>query len=225
MMLASRFPLLGLCLRTPDLELRLPDPDDLAALADLAAEGLHDPGSMPFTVPWTKQSPNAVAQSVITHHWGRLGQWTPQAWTLPLTVFRDGTVVGLQSISAKDFAVTTECSTGSWLGLRHQGQGIGTQMRAAVAHLAFDALGASDLVSAAFLDNPSSLAVSRKLGYEPDGISRHAVLGRVQVAQRLRLTRQAWSRSPRIEVTVDGLRPCLPLFGLPDIDELDERDR
>jgi RimJ/RimL family protein N-acetyltransferase len=213
-MLTTHFPLLGLRLRTRDLVLRLPEPAELAALADLAADGVHEPQTMPFTVPWTQQPPADRARSVVTHHWGVLGGWTAHGWSLPLTVFRGGVVVGQQSISARDFAVTTECSTGSWLALRLHGQGIGTQMRAAVAHLAFDGLGATDLVSAAFLDNPASLAVSRKLGYQPDGIARHAVQGRLQIAQRLRLTRDAWLRSRQVEVTVEGLRECLPLLGL-----------
>ncbi|WP_155368392.1 GNAT family N-acetyltransferase [Catellatospora vulcania] len=214
-MLVDHFPLVGLRLCTPDLVLRLPEPHELAALADVAADGVHGPELMPFVVPWTRQSPDEVARSVVTHHWAVLGQCTPTSWSLPLTVFRDGAVVGQQSISAKDFAVTTECATGSWLGARYQGQGIGTQMRAAVAHLAFADLGATDLVSSAFLDNPASLAVSRKLGYVPDGVARYAVQGRLQVAQRLRLTRQAWTESHRVEVTTHGVHACRALLGLP----------
>lgn len=70
-----------------------------------------------------------------------------------------------------------EVHTGSWLGRRYQGQGIGTQMRAAVLHLALDGLGAQRAVSAAFEDNPASLGVSRKLGYRDDGIEWHVVRG------------------------------------------------
>ena len=42
---------------------------------------------------------------------------------------RDGVVVGTQGIGGRDFAVLREVHTGSWLGRRYQGQGIGTQMR------------------------------------------------------------------------------------------------
>src|SRR5260221_13370270 len=70
------------------------------------------------------------------------------------------------------------CSaTGAWLGRRYQGRGIGTQMRAAVLHLAFGGLGAQQAVSAAFEDNPASLRVSRKLGFRDDGIEWHLVRG------------------------------------------------
>ncbi|MFD1933392.1 MULTISPECIES: hypothetical protein [Nonomuraea] len=42
-------------------------------------------------------------------------------------------------------------------------------------------------MSSAFLDNPASLAVSGKLGYQPDGLSVHQVRGQRAVLQRLRL--------------------------------------
>ncbi len=40
-MTPSRWPLAGLRLHTPDLELRWPSLDDLYELADLAAAGVH----------------------------------------------------------------------------------------------------------------------------------------------------------------------------------------
>jgi hypothetical protein len=37
--------------------------------------------------------------------------------------------------------------------------------------------------------------------------------------RRLRLTRARWQAAPhRIPVTISGLAPCLPLFGLPNED-------
>jgi RimJ/RimL family protein N-acetyltransferase len=61
---------------------------------------------------------------------------------LEFAVIRRGAVVGSQGVGGRDFAVLREVHTGSWLGRRYQGQGIGTQMRAAVLHMAFDGLGA-----------------------------------------------------------------------------------
>ncbi|AIJ22096.1 GNAT family N-acetyltransferase [Amycolatopsis methanolica] len=153
-MLADHFPLLALRVRTPRLELRLPAPEELAALAELAAEGVNDPGSMPFLVPWTDQEPALVARSLVQFHWLRLGRWSPDDWGLDLVVFRDGEVLGQQSVSAKRFAITREVHTGSWVGRRHQGQGIGTEMRRAVLHLAFAGLGAEEAVSGASRTTP-----------------------------------------------------------------------
>lgn len=94
---------------------------------------------MPFLVPWTARPPAEVARSVVQRHCQQLGEWSPEKWSLDLAVFRDGVPVGRQNIRARDLAVTREVSTGSWVGKRHHGQGIGTEMRAAVLHLAFGA--------------------------------------------------------------------------------------
>jgi RimJ/RimL family protein N-acetyltransferase len=87
-------------------------------------------------------------------------------------------------------------------------------MRAAVLHLAFAGLGAEEAVSGAFNGNEASHAVSRKLGYQPDGVNRHVVRGGRVIERRMRLTRAAWERHRTIAVTVDGLAPCLPMFGI-----------
>src|ERR671939_920031 len=122
-MLVDHYPLLGLTLRTPRLVLRLPDAEELGTLADLAAEGIHEPDVMPFIIPWTDQDPATRARAVVTHHWLRLGDSTPEEWRLQLAVFLAGTVVGVQLIRATNFAITREVGTGSWLGRRFQGQG------------------------------------------------------------------------------------------------------
>ena len=215
-MLVDQFPLVGLTLRTPRLELRLPSPEELAALASLAAQGIHEPGACPFLTPWTENPPEEVARSVVLYHWRELGAFTAQKWHLNLTVFHDGEVVGQQDISGTDFPVTRQVNTGSWLGRRHQGNGIGTEMRAAVLQLAFEGLGAEVAASAAMVDNPASLGVSRKLGYVPNGLGRNAVQGGVRVDQKLLLTREAWEQHRTVPVAIEGLEPCLPLLGLKD---------
>ncbi|SKA26131.1 Protein N-acetyltransferase, RimJ/RimL family [Marinactinospora thermotolerans DSM 45154] len=212
--MADRFwPLYDLRITTPRLELRLPDLELLTALASLAAEGVHEESAMPFTVPWTAGSPEERGRSVIQHNLGLIGQWRPESWALGLAVLHRGTVVGLQDLFATDFAVTREVETGSWLGLAHQGQGIGTEMRAAVLALAFEGLDAHWAVSGAMTDNRRSLGVSRRLGYRPDGHSVVAVQGRARTVQRLRLDRAAWQAHRTVSVEIGGLEPCLPLFG------------
>jgi RimJ/RimL family protein N-acetyltransferase len=212
---SSRWPLAGLRLRTPELELRWPSPDDLDALADLAAAGVHDPEVQPFVVAWTDASPDERARSTLQYHWSRWGSWKPSDWVLELVVIRDGVVVGTQGIGGRDFAVLREARTGSWLGRRYHRQGIGTQMRAAVLQLAFEGLGAHWAVSGAFEDNAASLGVSRKLGYRDDGTEWHLVRGRPALTRRLRLGRADWQAARTIPVEIHGLPPCLPLFGLP----------
>jgi len=83
-----------------------------------------------------------------------------------------------------------------------------------------DGLGAEFALSAAFTDNPASLAVSRKLGYREDGIRRQVIRGRPAELRRLRLDRGAWqarredSVAGHGQMVIEGLEPCLPMFGL-----------
>ncbi|MFI9366299.1 GNAT family N-acetyltransferase [Kitasatospora sp. NPDC053057] len=212
-MITDYWPLTGLRVTTPRLELRLPTEDDLGELADLAARGIHPPTERPFLTPWGELPPAERARHVLQMHWRRMGRWTAQSWALDLVAFHQGRPVGVQDMRAKEFTVRREITSGSWVGLEHQGLGLGTEMRAAMLHLAFAELGAVSATSVSFADNHSSLAVSRKLGYRPDGISRDTLDGRVVESQRLRLDRDHW-QGPPIPVTITGLTPtCRTLFG------------
>ncbi|MBO0769994.1 MAG: GNAT family N-acetyltransferase [Actinobacteria bacterium] len=213
-MSSPHWPLAGLRLRTPRLELRWPSLRDLDELAALAAEGVHDPAIQPFAVAWTDAPPAERARSTLQFHWAKWASWQPADWSLNLVTVVDGVIAGTQAMEARDFAVIREVTTGSWLGLGHQGHGIGTEMRAAVLHLAFEGLGAEYAVSAAHADNAASLAVSRKLGYAADGIERYPVRGRAVQGVRLRLDRAAWQGHRSVPVEITGLEPCLPSFGL-----------
>lgn len=214
-MLTDHWPLRGLRVRTGRLELRLPDEEELARVAETAARGVHPPDARPFLTPWTDRPPRELARYVVQRHWARLGAWTPADWALELVVFADGEPVGIQDVRAADFAVRREVVSGSWLGLAHQGHGYGREMRAAMLHLAFAGLGAESAASLSLLDNPASAAVSRALGYREDGITRDARDGRPVTSQRYRLSRADWSAAPaRLPATVEGLTPsCLELFG------------
>ncbi|GAA0936769.1 GNAT family protein [Nonomuraea longicatena] len=205
------WPLLDLRLVTPRLELRPATLDDLDRLADRSLEGVHAPGDMPFGFPWTAAPAADLPRNTIRFHLGALAAWRPDEWHAPFAVVHEGETVGVQSLRASEFATTREVGTGSWLGLAWQGKGIGTEMRAAVLHLAFRGLGAETATSSAFVDNPASLAVSRKLGYRPDGLDVCAIQGRRRVNQRLRLMRAEFACPVAVEV--HGLEACLADFG------------
>ncbi|GAA1854383.1 GNAT family N-acetyltransferase [Asanoa iriomotensis] len=212
-MLAEYWPLLALRVRVGPVELRPPSEADLAALAALAFDGVQKPGTRTFLTPWTDLPPAERARWVVQSTWSDFGDWTPASWSLGLAALRDGVVVGMQALRASSFGQLREVGTWSWLGLSHQGRGTGTLMRQAVLHLAFEGLGAEQAATASFVDNPAPLAVSHKLGYENDGITRDLLHNEVVVSQRLRLTRARWASLARPEVSVVGLEPCLPLFG------------
>jgi len=207
--LIDHWPLRGLRLVTERLVLRQPDEGELAALADVAAAGVHQPGEQPFLTPWTDRPPSERARSVLQGYWEDLSSWTPQNWALQLGVFRDGVPLGIVALRATDFAILREVKTWSWLGLEHHGQGFGTEARRALLHLAFAGLDAEAALTEVFQDNAGSQGVSRKLGYRPDGISRDVLHGKPVVSDRLRLTREDWQETP---VEVVGLEDCRSWF-------------
>jgi RimJ/RimL family protein N-acetyltransferase len=211
--LLRAWPLFGLRLKVDQVELRLPTDPELAELAEVAADGVHDPSIMPFLTPWTRREPPQLQRATLQFHWGERAAWTPERWSLNMAVFVDGVVVGSQGIGATAFAVVRTVGTGSWLGQRFQGRGIGTAMRTAVLALAFEGLGAVAAESGAFGDNPASLAVSRKLGYRPNGVLFHDREGVRASEQRLLLTREEWHAVQRPPVSIEGLEACLELFG------------
>ena len=216
-MISDHFPPAGVRLRTPRLELRMPSDSDLAELAEAALGGVHDPATMPFLHPWTDQTPRRLAQGVVQHNWRSMAGWTPQEWTFNAVVVFEDRVVGVQDMLATDFAVTRQVRTGSWLARSHQGKGLGTEMRAAVLHLAFEGLGALDATTGAFETTPASIGVSRRLGYREDGISYVQVRGERVRELRYRLNRQDWEQHRTVPVDVEGLEPALAHFGLGDL--------
>lgn len=163
------WPLWGVELRTPRLVLRPDDDQSVIAAMTEALRGIHLPEEMPFDDPWTDAEPESVLRNGLQYYWRNRANSTPDNWQVNFLVRHAGQVIGSQSLSGKNFAVLREVSTGSWLGMRFHGSGIGTEMRAAVLMLAFDHLDARTARSDAFTDNLKSLGVSRKLGYEPDG--------------------------------------------------------
>ncbi|WP_296198318.1 GNAT family protein [uncultured Microbacterium sp.] len=192
--LASIWPPAGLRVSAGDLELRWPSDADLVALAGLAAEGVHDADRMPFTIPWTRGTPDEIARSVLSYQWSVRGEVGSKKLRLELAVVRGGEIVGMQGAGGSDWAVLREAETGSWLGRRFHGQGIGTRMRVLMLHLLFEGLGAEHVTSAAMLDNPASTRVSEKTGYELDGLQRFVRDGEPVTARRFRLTRERWEQ-------------------------------
>lgn len=210
-------PLFGLRLRTPRLELRLPREDELVELAGVARRGVHPPNEMPFLVPWTDNlgSPSFV-EDFIGFHLEVRSKWQPDDWWLELGVWADRSPVGIQGIQAKNFDRERTTSSGSWLAMSYQGNGYGTEMRAAILELAFAGLGAAAAVSGAVEGNVASARVSAKLGYADAGDRTSVSRGEPVREHRFLLTRERWQQVEHPPVEIIGLEPCLPLFGLGD---------
>lgn len=211
--IADIYPVLGLRITAGQLELRGISDSDIAALADLAGRGVHQPDLMPFSTPWTDAPAAELPLRFAKYHWGNRVSFSRERWSLDLVVRCEGVVVGTQGFMTGDYLVTRSGETGSWLGREHQGRGIGTRMRQAMCAFLFDCLEAQEITSGAFVDNPASLAVSRKVGYRPNGLRRMVRRrGEWQVNQALVLTPETFVRGP--EITVEGLAPVRRLIGL-----------
>ena len=207
-------PALGLRVSAGPLELRGITDDLLVEVCALAERGIHEPEAMPFYVPWTEAPAGELARNTAAYHWNARAAWSVEDWDLQLAVLWNGDVVGCQGLRTSDFLVTRTGETGSWLGREHQGRGIGTAMRRAVCTLAFDHLGFAEISSGAFLDNPASLAVSRKVGYRPNGVSRlKRREGELALNQKLVLTPETFVRDD-VPVHVEGVEAFRASIGL-----------
>jgi RimJ/RimL family protein N-acetyltransferase len=206
--LIELWPAAGVRARAGDLELRWIDDELLVQLAGVAARGVHEPDAMPFYTPWTRGSAADVARSVLAYQWSARGQ-VGEKLTLEFAVLVDGVVVGSQGASGSDWSALRTVETGSWLGREFQGRGIGTRMRVLILHLLFDGLGADEVTSGAFADNPASNAVSRKVGYEPSGTKRVVREGRPAEVQLYRMPRARWLEVRARDLALLGAEPEL----------------
>jgi RimJ/RimL family protein N-acetyltransferase len=211
--IADIYPVLGLRIRAGSLELRGLTDEHLSDLGALAQRGVHAPDRMPFYHPWTDAPVEEIPLGMAQYHWGVRSRFSRSAWSLELGVWDDGVLVGCQGFGTHDFLVTRTGETGSWLGIGHHGKGIGTRMRQAMCAFVFDHLDADEVTSGAFLDNPASIAVSHKVGYADNGISRKKRRdGEMAEHLALRLTPETFVRGEPIEV--EGAAAVRRLIGL-----------
>jgi RimJ/RimL family protein N-acetyltransferase len=209
------WPLPGLTLRTPDLLLRPTTEADLPAVAaTLSADVAMNPQLPRF--PGLDQS-TGRAVSVHQSYWQSVGSWSVDNWRLDLVVVAGERIVGVQSLEGEDFPVLRTVDSASHLARDVRGRGWGKQARRAVLALAFGPLGAEYAITSAWQHNAASLGVSRALGYQPNGESRHrSDTGPcVETMVHMRLSRVEWEATGQaVSVEISGFEPCRPFFGL-----------
>lgn len=208
------WPLFGLSITTPRLTMRYVDDETADALTELAVRvGVHRPDFMPFSTPWTRQESPVLEREGLKHYWRNRVILSPEKWTVPFAIYDDGELVGVQDVGAEKFAITRSVSTGSWIGLPFQGKGIGKEMRTAVLHFAFEGLGALEAHTSAFHDNPSSVGVTKALGYRDNGSYLDDREGTTTRHLRFVMSRDDWLPRRRDDITIEGLEPCLEMLG------------
>jgi RimJ/RimL family protein N-acetyltransferase len=185
-------------------------------LADLVLAGVHDPQTMPFTTEWTDADPPELERGALQYWWRCRAEFSPQRWDLPFVAVSEGTIVGVQNLTATEFTTLRTAETGSWLGIAHQGAGIGKEMRRAVAHFAFECLDALAITSTAFSDNRASQGVSLATGYRPNGTTFQSRRGERAEQIRYLLTRERWreAQSGSSDIHVEGFEACSGMFDL-----------
>ena len=209
----SFWPLFGLVVRTPRLELRLLREDEFADLVELIDGGIHDPGTMPFSFPWTDAEPRRArpgGRAVDVAPAGQLvaGQLDPHVRR----------VRGRDDSSA---CRTSEPSTSAPSAPSRPDRGSAGPTRDRVWAVRCGrrsctwpspASAREEALSGAFEDNAASLATSRAVGYEENGEARgHRRDGSGRTI-RFRLGRDGWERRRRSDIEILGLEECLDMF-------------
>ena len=209
------WPLPGLRLRTSDLLLRPTTEADLPdVVATLSADVTSDPG-----LPRFPELDERARRAVAAHqsYWQSVGAWSVEDWRLDFVVMVGERIIGVQSLEGKDFQVLRTVDSASHLASDARGRGWGKQTRRAVLALAFGPLGAEYAITSAWHHNAASLAVSRAIGYQPNGESRHRsdTGPGADTMVHLRLSRADWEASGQAaSVQISGFESCRPLFGL-----------
>jgi RimJ/RimL family protein N-acetyltransferase len=207
------WPVFDLRLAVADLELRPMTEADLLPLARLLPDDVE-------IGPTNARYPGlsgAVNRRVVgfQRYWDSYGSWGLDWWRVPFCVHAGGELVGMQELTAEDFPTLRTVSTASHLVASVRGRGVGRRMRRAVLALAFGPLGAQAAISSAWHDNHASLAVSRALGYRPNGEFRHRRGDEVDTMVQMRLGRSDWLAGDWSSgVVMAGVEPCLPYFGV-----------
>lgn len=217
MSLSDLWPVLGIRVHSPALELFVPAGEELAEVASLAARGIYDPVNhfLPRTPVsgWSDLASPAAERAFLRYYWAALADWHPDRWNLIFAARVQGQIVGVQEIGAQGFRLSRTVSTGSWVGLEHQRSGHGRAMREAVLWFAFAVLGSERADSAAWSSNDASLSVSRAMGYRANGTTTRAAEGRRVEQINLTLRRADWVGSAG-GFTVDGFtEDCRTLLG------------
>lgn len=209
------YPPLDIAVRTPRLSLIGATDDWLERLVPAVRDGVVERDAAPFDDPMSLYLPSPEREwRWLRGIWAGRGRVSPEFWRLYFVVVVDGEPVGMQDLIGVDFAVHRTVTTFSWLRPDHRGQGIGHEMRSAVLHLAFDGISAREATSEAFIDNHASTAVSRSLGYEPNGTGWATRREQPALLQRWRLSRENWEQHRRDDIDLDGVVAALPVLGL-----------
>jgi len=208
------WPLMNLEVVTPMLTLRYIDDQLAVELARLAARGVHDPATMPFSRPWTDVESPELERNTLRFYWRARAETCVEYWDIQLAAIVDEKVIGMCSIEARDFVHRRSAETGSWIGRAFQRRGYGREMRRAALHMVFDGLGGQQAITRAWHDNAASLAVTRGFPYAQTGSSREQRRDHPDTMLHFAMTPRQWNTVPHSDIRLSGTADVRALLGL-----------
>jgi RimJ/RimL family protein N-acetyltransferase len=212
---ANIWPLFDLVVSTPRLSLHYVTDELGEQLAELAARGIHEPDTMPFSEPWTDVPPPELQRNTMRYLWRSRAETTSEHWHLNLAACnQNGVPIGLCSLDAERFPAQRTATTGSWIGRQFQGQGHGREMRQAALHLLFAGFNGEHATTRAWHDNLASLRVTRSLPYTEAGAAQEQRRDQTDTMLAFSMTRQRWQSIRRSDIELAGLGPIRELLGI-----------
>lgn len=195
--------------------------EHVEALAPLVAAGKATADPPPWDDPsaFYESDPDLRVQQWMRAIWRARGTVRSDIWRLQFVVFVDGSPVGQQDLTGHDFDDFGIVESTSWVSSDHRGRGIGSEMRSAILHLAFDGLGAREAHSEGAVDNVGSNKVSERLGYRPNGVAWATHRGEPVLGQRWRLEREHWQPHRRDDIELRGVPECRRALGIDAADQ------
>jgi RimJ/RimL family protein N-acetyltransferase len=206
---------LDVVVRTPRLSLVGASDEMLSRLLPVVREGVVGPDERPFDDPMSLYADNPERElRWLRAIWRGRGNASPDSWRLYFVVMVDDEPIGIQDLIGEEFATFGTVASFSWLSPAGRSRGVGSEMRAAILHLAFAGLNAKEATSEAFLDNVASNRVSERLGYEKNGLNWATRRDEPAQLQRWLLPRESWEASRRDDIGLTGVEECRAALGI-----------
>jgi len=206
---------LDVVVRTPRLSLVGASDELLERLLPVVREGVVSPDESPFDDPMSLYADSPERElRWLRAIWRGRGNVSPESWRLYFVVMVNGEPLGMQDLIGEEFATLGTVTSFSWLKPTGRAHGIGSEMRAALLHLAFAGLEAKEATSEAFLDNVASNRVSERLGYEKNGLNWATRRDEPAQLQRWLLTRESWKAHRRDDIELTGVEECRTVLGI-----------
>ena len=212
----SLYPPLNVRIVTPQLELLGATDELLDRLAPLVRSGqaMADPPPWDDPCAFYETDPDTRVQQWMQGIWRGRSTVSPAYWRLYFVVLVNGEPIGQQDLTGNEFDDFGTVESTSWVSSEARRRGLGTEMRAAILHLAFEGLGAAEAHSEGAVDNLGSNRVSEGLGYERNGTAWATHHGDPVLGQRWRLQREAWATRRRADIEMSGIDECRNALGL-----------